>query len=73
METSQKEPFDHIFRPPRFREGRKIWFDIVHWVVLNVFEPFNLYIMMYPKLGLTYCSNCHRLVESQALQPAAEP
>ena len=53
METSQKEPFDHIFRPPRFREGRKIWFDIVHWVVLNVFEPFNLYIMMYLKLGLT--------------------
>ena len=53
METSQKEPFDQIFRPPRGREGHKKWFEIVHWVVMNVFEQFNLYTMMYLKLGLT--------------------
>ena len=53
METSQKKPFDQIFRPPRGREGHKKWFEIVHWVVMNVFEPFNPHIMMYRKLVLT--------------------
>ena len=53
METSQKKLFDQIFRPPRGREGHKKWFEIVHWVVLNVFDPFNLHIMMYQKLVLT--------------------
>ena len=46
METSQKKLFDQIFRPPRGREGHKKWFEIVHWVVLNVFDPFNPHIMM---------------------------
>ena len=53
METSQKEPSDQIFRPPKSSEGHKKWFEIVHWVVMNVFEPFNSNIMMYLKLGLT--------------------
>ena len=53
METRQKELFEQIFRPSRGREGHKKWFEIVHWVVMNVFEPFNLYTMMYLKLGLT--------------------
>ena len=53
METSQKKPFDQIFRPPRGRMGHKKWFEIVHWVVMNVFEPFNSYKMMFLKLGLT--------------------
>ena len=53
METSQKEPFDQIFRPPRSSEGHKKWFEIVHWVVMNVFKPFNSNIIMYLKLGLT--------------------
>ena len=53
METSQKEPFDQFFRPTRGREGNEKWFEIVHWVVMKVFEPFNSYIMMHLKLGLT--------------------
>ena len=53
METSQKKPFDQIFRPPMGREGHKKWFGIVHQVVMNVFEPFNSNFMMYLKLGLT--------------------
>ena len=46
-------PFDQIFRPSKGREGHKKWFRIVNWVVMNVFEPFDQYIMMYLKLGLT--------------------
>ena len=69
METSQKEPFDQIFRPPRGREGHKKWFEIVHWVVMNVFEPFNSYIMMYLKLGLTLMryvvSQNHNVISGQ--------
>ena len=52
METCQKELFEQIFRPSRGREGHKKWFEIVHWVVMNVFEPFIPYIMMYRKLVL---------------------
>ena len=53
METSQKEPFDQLFRPPRGREGhKKKWFEIVHWVVIIVFESFKRHTMMYLKLGL---------------------
>ena len=52
METRQKELFEQIFRPSRGREGHKKWFEIVHWVVMNVFEPFNSNKMMYLKLGL---------------------
>ena len=52
METSQKKLFDQIFRPPKGREDPKKWFEIVHWVVMNVFEPFNPHIM-YRKLVLT--------------------
>ena len=50
METCQKEPFDLILRPPRCTGGHKKWFEIVHWVVTNVFESFNLHTMMYLKL-----------------------
>ena len=64
METRQKEPFEQIFRPSRGREGHKKWFEIVHWVVMNVFEPLNSHKMMYLKL---------RLVESRAHHHAAEP
>ena len=53
METSQKKPFDQTFRPRRGREGHKKWFEIVHWVVMNVFEPFKSFIMLYLKLGPT--------------------
>ena len=53
METSEKELFDQIFGPPKSREGHKKWFGIVHWVVMNVFEPSNQFRMMYLKLGLT--------------------
>ena len=53
METSEKELFDQIFGPPKSREGHKKWFGIVHWVVMNVFEPSNPFRMMYLKLGLT--------------------
>ena len=53
METRQKELFEQIFRPSRGREGHKKWFEIVHWVVMNVFEPFNSFIMLYLKLGPT--------------------
>ena len=53
METSQKKLFDQIFRPPKGKEGHKKWFEIVHWVVTNVFEPFTLFIMLYLKLGPT--------------------
>ena len=53
METSQKKLFDQIFRPPKGREGHKKWFEIVHWVVMNVFEPFKSFIMLYLKLGPT--------------------
>ena len=53
METSQKKLFDQIFRPPKGREGHKKWFEIVHWVVMNVFEAFNPHMMMYQKLVLT--------------------
>ena len=52
METSQKKPFDQIFRPPKGREGHKKWFEIMHWVVMNVFEPFIPHIMMYRNLVL---------------------
>ena len=52
METCQKEPFDQIFIPPRGTGGDKKWFEIVHWVVTNVFESFKLHTMMYLKLGL---------------------
>ena len=52
METRQKEPSEQIFRPSRGREGHKKWFEIVHWVVTNVFESFKLHTMMYLKLGL---------------------
>ena len=49
----QKEPSEQNFRPSRGREGHKKWFEIVHWVVMNVFEPFHPHIMMYWKLVLT--------------------
>ena len=52
METCQKEPFDLIFRPPRRTGGQKKLFEIVHWVVTNVFESFKLHTIMYLKLGL---------------------
>ena len=53
METREKEPFEQIFRSSRGREGHKKWFEIVHWVVMNVFEPFKSFIMLYRKLGPT--------------------
>ena len=53
METRQKELFEQIFRPSTGREGHKKWFEFVHWVVMNVFEPFNSFIMLYLKLGPT--------------------
>ena len=52
METWKKEPFYQIFVPPRDRGGHKKWFEIMHWVVTNVFESFDPYTMMYLKLGL---------------------
>ena len=52
-EWRQKELFEQIFRPSRGREGHKKWFEIVHWVVMNVFEPYNPFTMMNLKLGLT--------------------
>ena len=51
METCQKEPFDQIFGPPRGRGGHKKWFEIMQWVVTNVFKSFNLYAITYLKLG----------------------
>ena len=53
METSQKKLFDQIFRPPKGREGHKKWFEIVHLVVMDVFEPLKSFTMMYRKLELT--------------------
>ena len=48
METSQEKLFDRIFRPHKGREGHKKWFEIVHWVVMSVFEPFNPHIQGHP-------------------------
>ena len=50
---AKKSPLIKFIDPLGVVRVTKKWFEIVHWVVMNVFEPFNSYMMMYLKLGLT--------------------